>query len=37
MEEIFIFNVVDYFDENDFMNQISFLCKNSKINKLRKK
>ena len=28
MEEIFIFNVVDYFDENDFMNQISFLCKN---------
>ena len=37
MEEIFIFNIIDYFKEDEFMNKISFLCKNNKINQLRKK
>lgn len=37
MEEIFIFNIMDYFNENEFMDKLSFLCKNKKIDQLRKK
>ena len=37
MEDIFIFNIIDYFDENEFMNNISFLRNHDKINTLRKK
>ena len=36
MEEIFIFNIMDYFDDNNFINKISFLCNHSKIQKRRK-
>lgn len=36
MEDIFIFNIMDYFNENEFMDNMSFLCKHEKINKLRK-
>ncbi len=36
MDDIFIFNIIDYFDDNNFINKISFLYKHSKIERRRK-
>ena len=36
MDHIFIFNLTDFFEDNEFIDKISFLCKHSKIERRRK-